>query len=567
VWWLTDSQVLIIGIAGLVTGGLFLLGVIIGLLRPVLYETVRPEGWGRLRRWLPSVMRLGLVALGAGAVLLLAALVGGTVVGRGPIAHLGDTTSTVSASAFALGAPATPVPPAGRGGRWMSGDMHTHTHLTGGLYSQADVARKGLHTFRLDWLANSEHGGWSSWDPSGNPAPNTPRWWSLMNWSWPLINELRPQYPGQVLFLGVEWNVPKHGHASVGFAYDDPSVVGEFDYRFDAKSRSTTFPGTPPKDNKTTLSAINAVKWLQTNYRDRSYVVLNHPSRWLNYSASDIRDLIEAGPQVVAGFEGMPGHQKQMDRGGYVLSNPLARTYQGADIWVAQVGGVWDSILANGYRFHVFADSDFHGTSEEFWPGEYTKNWTFVERENDVQAIVTGLKSGRSFTAFGDLVDGLRFSAHAESGMAEMGRDALAVRRGEDVIVTVKFHTPPSNNNGDAPAVDHLDLIAGNVVGPAVKDTASWEASTNPSARVIGTFDAATFQDLGDGWRAVTYLVPNVQGPMYLRLRATNIPRNTPAMTDAAGNPLMDTPRTHSESQAWKSLWFYSNPVWIDVRP
>ena len=147
-----------------------------------------------------------------------------------------------------------------------------------------------------------------------------------------------------------------------------------------------------------------------------------------------------------------------------------------------------------------------------------------------------------------------------------MGNEALSVRRGKDVVVTIKFHSPAVNNNGDSPKVDHLDLIAGKVTGAAVKGTASWDASTNPTAQVIKTFKGRSIQKLGNGWYAVTYLVPNVQGPMYLRLRATNLAAGTVGMTDAAGNPLMDIPGANTAANAWKSLWFYSNPVWIDVR-
>lgn len=561
------DESLIIWVAGLVLSGLFLLGTVAGLVRPVLPDATPARWLGRLRRHFPSAARLGVIALVLGTVLIVSAVVGGQVVGDQTGLSRAESTSTVAAQALAAPAPAAvPGTVPDNGGRWLAGDMHTHTFLTGGTFPLADVARNGLGKYGLDWMANSEHGGSANWDPQGNPAPATPRWWSMMAWSWPIIDGLRPLYPGRVLFQATEWNVPKHGHAGVGFAYDDPSVVGEFDYRFDAKSSSTSFPGAPPKDNKTRQSAVSGIRWLQTNYPQRSYMVLNHPSRWLNYSPGDIRDFIEAGPDVVAGFEGMPGHQKQSNRGGYVWANPLARTYQGADVWLAQVGGVWDSILANGSRFHVFADSDFHGTRDEFWPGEYTKNWTYVERPDDVQSIIEGLKSGRSFTSHGDIIDGLRFYAQADGARVDMSRDALAVRRGDDVVVTIKFHTPAENNNDEKPSVDHLDLIAGSVIGPAAKGTASWEASTNPSAHVVGTFDSGALQELGDGWYAATYLLPRVEGPMYLRLRATNVPRNTPGMTDIAGNPLMDPQSADGERTAWKTLWFYSNPIWIDIR-
>jgi hypothetical protein len=373
-------------------------------------------------------------------------------------------------------------------------------------------------------------------------------------------------FPDKTLVQGLEWNVPQGEHASIGLVSNEPSAVAEFEYRFDKNDSSTTFPGSPAKDNTTEASAVNAVAWLQANYAESAYFVLNHPSRVLAYSPAEVRSYIAAGPNVTAGFEGMPGHQKEANRGGYSSTNPLARNYQGADIWLAQVGGFWDSILANGSRFSNFSNSDFHLTSGDFWPGEYSKSFTWVSHPDDPKSLVAGLKSGRSFSSFGDLVDELKFSAQSDGKKVEMGNDALSVRRGKDVEVTVKFHTPRVNNNGDSPKVDHLDLIAGSVSGPAVKGTASWDASTNPSAQVVATFKGKSLRNLGDGWYAATYKIHNVQGPMYLRLRGTNLAAGTPGMTDAAGNPLMDAPGASSPANAWKSLWFYSNPVWINVR-
>jgi hypothetical protein len=570
--------VLFVCIAGLIGCGLALLALVIRLLRPVLEEAV-PTPSKERRRWLePPARRITLVIAGVSAVVLVVAagVLGGTAsverakhsaAAASAIATTAATTAAEITTSFASTSATTGAdfqPEAG--GKWLAGDMHTHTFLTGGQNSQSEVAHQAFDTYGLDWLANSEHGGVGDWDQFGNTVPKTPRWWSLLNWSWPLVRDLRTQFPGKQFIQGVEWNLPRGGDASVGFASDDANAVAEFDYRFDAMSASNTFPGSPPKDNKTTAGSVNAVTWLQANHADDSYLVLNHPSRGLTYRPGDVRDYIAAAPGVTAGFEGMPGHQKQTNRGGYGSVNPLGRNYQGADPWLAHVGGFWDSLLANGSRFHVFANSDFHGTSDDFWPGEYAKNWTFVTQPENMDSLVAGLKSGRSFSAFGDLVDGLKFSAQGDGKVVGMGRDALVVHRGSDVVVTVKFHTPPSNNHGDSPSVDHLDVIAGDVTGPAVKGEASWEASTNPSARVVRTFTRPELQDLGVGWYGATLLVSDVQGPMYLRLRATNLPPNTPHMTDALGNPLIDAVAGNGADRAWSSLWFYSNPIWIDVR-
>ena len=454
-----------------------------------------------------------------------------------------------------------------RGGKWEAGDMHTHTFLTDGSNTQLQVVQAAFNKYDLDWMANSEHGGFSVRDPFGNAAsPSQPRWWSLMNWSFPIVRDIRAIFPEKTLVQGVEWNVPKHEHASVGIVSNEPSAVAEFEYRFDGNDSSTTFPGSPTKDNTTLQGAIDGVAWLQANYADSAYFSLNHPSRALKYTPGDVRDFIAAGPDVAIGFEGMPGHQKESDRGGYGSTNPLARNYQGTDIWAAKVGGFWDSLLANGSRFHIFTNSDFHLTSGDFWPGEYAKSWTWIAHPDDPKSLVAGLKSGRSFSAFGDLVDELKFSAESDDKIVAMGRDALTVRRGKDVEVTVKFHTPRVNSNGDSPMVDHVDLIAGSVTGPAVKGSASWDASTNPTAQVVKTFDRKSLKKVGEGWYSATYVVRNVQGPMYLRLRGTNLAAGTIGMTDAAGNPLMDQVGANSPANAWKSLWFYSNPIWINVR-
>jgi hypothetical protein len=453
-----------------------------------------------------------------------------------------------------------------QGGKWEAGDMHTHTFLTDGSNTQLQVVQKAFNEYGLDWMANSEHGGSYARDPFGNAIASQPRWWSLMNYSYPIIRDLRPMFPDQTLIQGLEWNVPKGEHASIGIVSNEPSAVAEFEARFDKSDTSTSFPGLVSKDSTTHAGAVNAVAWLQANYADSSYFVLNHPSRALAYTPGDVRDFLTAGPNVTAGFEGLPGHQKEADRSGYTSSNPLARTYQGADAWLAPVGGFWDSLLANGYRYSVYTNSDFHYTGGDFWPGEFAKNWTWVAHPEDPKSLVAGLKSGASFSAMGDLVDELKFSATGNGKKVDMGRDALTVPRGKDVVVTIKFHTPLTNNNGDSPKMDHLDLIAGNVTGAAVQGTASWDASTNPTAQVVKTFEGKSLQNLGNGWYAATYLVHNVQGAMYLRLRGTNCAPNTPGATDAAGNPLMDAPGANSAANAWKTLWFYSNPVWINVK-
>ena len=156
----------------------------------------------------------------------------------------------------------------------------------------------------------------------------------------------------------------------------------------------------------------------------------------------DIRLYNDAAPSVFFGMAGMPGSQKEApSRGGYdeeffnddgTLDEELtaqARTYGGADYITAKVGGVWDSLLGEGRHFWIFSDSDFHDPTEEFWPGEYSKDHIWVE-DLTPQGIVDGLRSGNSFSVEGQLIDGLEFRPRRDES-ATMG-DTLTVEPGDE---------------------------------------------------------------------------------------------------------------------------------------
>jgi hypothetical protein len=93
----------------------------------------------------------------------------------------------------------------------------------------------------------------------------------------------------------------------------------------------------------------------------------------------------------------------------------------------------------------------------------------------------------------------------------------------------------------------------------------------------------------------MTYRVPAVKASQYFRLRGTNLPASVPNETDADGNALLDflvspvdqtvagtVPCTDAacpahmrtvagvkyssfDVSAWADLWFYSNPVYVEV--
>lgn len=451
-------------------------------------------------------------------------------------------------------------------GRWVAGDFHTHTFLTDGSKTEKEVVEKAFEEYGLDWMANSEHGGTSKYDPFGK-AFSSPvfRWITLSYYSYPILNAFREEYPNKKLIQGVEWNVPTHEHASVGIISDAPMDISNFEYIFDASDKDTSRSNEGlTKNNKTHEDAIKGVKWLEENYKDSSYFILNHPSRKLKYSPSDIRDFNNAAPSVAIGFEGIPGHQKESCRGGYESTKDNAKTYGGADYMLAKVGGLWDSLLGEGRNFWVFANSDFHNIDGDFWPGEYEKNYTFVEG-NDYKSLVSGFRSGNSFAVEGDLINGLEFGVEKNKKYAQMGEE-FKVSKGNTVKITIRFKSPKRNNNGDKVKVDHIDLIAGSVTGKALPGTDEYSKDTNKTTRVIASFNEEDWEKEDGGWYACEYQT-RIDNNMYFRLRGTNLGLNVTNETDANGNPLCDElVGTNNENKAYSDLWFYSNPLFVSVK-
>lgn len=456
-------------------------------------------------------------------------------------------------------------------GKWLAGDFHHHSHMQDGSHSQAEIARRALGPYGLDWLVNSEHGGRSRRRPQGEPFPSPVwRWLTLAFYSYPDILDLRRAYPQKLLLQGLEWNVPGHDHASVAIVPHEPVPLSNFEYRFDAQDRDDSRAGEGlRKENASHVDALAAARWLQQHYPTQSYLILHHPSRKLAYTPADLRDFNDAAPQVAFGFEGLPGHQKAAARGGYDKQSSengrQARTYGGVDYMLAKVGGLWDALLGEGRRFWVFANSDFHDESNDFWPGEYAKNYTFLE-DHSLPGLVAGLRSGRSFAVLGDLIDGLDFRAADTGGQtAHMGQ-TLTVKRGAAVNLLIRFRSPPRNHNNDPVQVDHLDLIAGAVTKRAAPGTDDYGKDTNDTTRIMARFTRADWRTR-EGWQEIRYKMSGVDQDRYFRLRGTNLGLGVENETDGEGNPLLDDLMgVNNATKAYRDLWFYSNPIFIKVR-
>lgn len=168
----------------------------------------------------------------------------------------------------------------------------------------------------------------------------------------------------------------------------------------------------------------------------------------------------------------------------------------------------------------------------------------------------------------------------------------------------------------DKPVLDHIDVVRGMVTGyknpnDPVSYAGEWPRDwlTNPSlnnvppaaknttAAVIKTFNESSWKHVAGDFRRMTFRIPAVKASQYIRLRGTNMPPSVPYETDGNGNPLADLVTNASnpanlaipcydagcpdhlavkttggqkylsyDVAAWSDLWFYSNPIYIEVK-
>lgn len=488
-------------------------------------------------------------------------------------------------------------------GRWVSGDFHTHTVLTDGSHTMPDVfahafggrwdlfdgdgAPGGDSTvsgFGLDWIANSEHGGSYCRDAFGKPwtvpAKGTPpggclwRWQALQEVSWPLLDSLRGAHPGKILIQGLEWNVPSHDHASVGILAGSGRPIATFEYLFDAADSDTDpaggilhlSPGEPKSLVNDHAKALAGMRWLQRHHRDSSYVLLNHPSRVLRTSASDLRDYLDAAPDVFLGIEALPGHPHASARGLYSayagIADPTpARTSGGADHFLAKLGGVADALWSEGRPLRIFANSDFHLESETFdaYPGEYARS-TNLARDTGAAALLAALREGAGHCQIGGLVGGLDLVLDDGISAARAGSALRRTALTDSVTIRVRWKRAGANPRGAIPVVHHFDLIRGPLVGASAGNRGT---SSVQGVEILRRLTPSDFQEAEDGWLVATVRLRPV-GPSFFRLRGTNLPPGTPGETDSLGNPLSDDAMgANTAEKAWNDLWVYTNPVFL----
>ncbi len=273
---------------------------------------------------------------------------------------------------------------------------------------------------------------------------------------------------------------------------------------------------------------------------------------------------------------------------------------------------MWDALLSEGRRFWFFGSSDWHNrgsfgpldfeTTNDFWPGEYQENYTYIKNRphrDPAQDIVDGLRSGNSFVVQGQLIDKFEFKACWRRRCATMG-ETLKVRRGAVVRVRMSLRDPKGENNSpykfdnpsllqihrnvpiNEPRLAHVDLIKGQIHGEIEPTDPDYYNPLAPETTVIAhSWDDYYLHPNRRGESRLNYRM-RVYEDSYIRARGSNIPAGTPNERDIYGNPLPDNLSDNipcadadcpphvdgvltADVEAWADIWFYANPIFIEV--
>ncbi len=444
--------------------------------------------------------------------------------------------------------------------RWLAGDHHIHSRYSvsydednlpaytlggGGVYPIPMNALMARH-FGLAWTVATDHGG-----------PDH----SKINFevAYPELQLSRAALPEIIQFFGLELNTPAAGHSSIIMPYtsEESRVLSDLESSFDRKEKWTEEEMLERDQEDRMIEALRTMDRLA----DKPVVIIHHPSRnadglgeYGSIEPRELRNWNDAAPDVAVGMEGAPGHQA-----GLLSDNPAPRgwysgypTMGGFDQMTARLGGFWDAMLGEGRRWWITANSDSHRNFREggvdFWPGQYSK--TYVHAKKDHASILESLRRGRIFVTIGDLISELDVDVadvKGEAGSAQIG-GTITLSTPGDIKVRIRARDPHgTNHNGDSPEVARIDLIIGHVTGPNEDRT----LDTNESTTVVRRFSASDWQT--DGETLEMSHTISVSGPVYIRVRGTNTNQLEPGVDPADENP-------------WQDLWFYSNPVFVEIR-
>jgi len=475
---------------------------------------------------------------------------------------------------------------------WLAGDHHIHTQYSSDAQYRVIDQVRHANAYGLDWMVITDHGSVAH-AKIGVDKVN------------PDIVAARDEISDTLVFQGFEWNIPgaEHGTVFVHPGRNEVAVLKEFENTFDGVVTNTG--ASTPAHEALAVSGVHFLSSAVAKHRVQDALFLaNHPARKGIDSPHEIRGWRDAEPRIAVGFEGAPGHQASGlpaplgpggGRGAYDFSPtadsfaayPLEsyRTWGGFDWMTATVGGLWDSLLAEGKPWWITANSDSHQvyadiavrgggdfnangrfddpvygggslatTNSDFWPGFYSR--THVGSKNfSYASVMAGLRAGQVWVDHGALISGIDVRVRSGNSWVTLG-DTLVARRGSRVQLSITVDLANGPNWAQVePVLDRVDVIRGAVTGPA----ANRDTFTAPDTKVVKSFDVGSSR----GRVSFTYDLGPLDDPFYVRLRGTDGNRTAPGFLGASVDPAGPAMDVVGDADPWIDLWFYTNPIWV----
>ena len=258
------------------------------------------------------------------------------------------------------------------------------------------------------------------------------------------------------------------------------------------------------------------------------------------------------------------------------------------------VGGLWDSLLAEGKPWSISANSDSHvnwgdtsrrpdgsssaqfdadgrygdpvyagevnATAGDFWPGFYSRTHVGVQGAG-YRALMSGMRAGRMWVDHGRLVKSMDVTVRSRGrrgrrGTATLG-DTLQPRRGERLELVVRVTAQDVPNWAQfTPTLNRLDLVRGDVVPSSASDRDTFLA---PSTKVVRQWDTSG----RTGTFEIRYDLGRAEDAFYVRLRGTDANRSQPGFLGASVDPAGPALDVEGDADPWLDLWAYTNPIWV----
>ncbi|WP_146007705.1 PHP domain-containing protein [Brachybacterium sp. UMB0905] len=534
-------------------------------------------------------------------------------------AVLTGTSAAAAPATPAAALPSSPAPaaPVGSELTWLVLDHHVHSLYSHDAKYTMEQVLDRAEQFGVDAIAFTEHANLGHAHEGG---------------VWEANREIRAAREGRdlLVFQGLEWYIPaaEHGTVMVAPGPNEARLLRTFELMHDGKLNGWEKPDVGSvEEAEWEQHAADAIAWLgqmkRDGFIDDVLVLANHPSRLGIDAPHELRLWQDADPEIFIGMEGAPGAQgsafgknraPEYQRGEYENSprpdshpDYPAESYVtrgGFDWMTSVVGGVWDSLLAEGRRYWITSNSDLHlkthdtwrvgdyptgegwdeGASganfdragrrpvpvdtgepqggSDYWPGQFSRTHVGATSRSHL-AVMEALRAGRVWIDHGHLLGDLAVELTTADGSAAVTLGGtLQVAAGTEVVLRV--HVTPAtreNSAGILPVLAHVDLIRGDVTGPFDDP----DTQSTPNTRVAERQDTA---DRGQEPYTLEFSLGPVNSDLYVRLRGSDGNRSGVGPMGADVDPAGPIPHggEPDAGNPWADTWFYTNPMFIEVR-